>query len=133
MGVRAGVSHFLQVVIMVALVSAVGVLMYSGAAGLLGNWGASSQVIASGAYLISPSNVIITLKNTGNAPATVTSVEVYSGGAQVGINSTALSIDPGRSQAYVVSASGTLVSGQLVDVVVRLSDGAVIKYRLPLQ
>lgn len=130
---RAGVSHFLQVVIMVALVSAVGVLMYSGAAGLLGNWGASSQVIASGAYLIDSSNVVITLKNTGNSPANITLIELYSGGILMGTNNTVLMIDPGKSQSYSISTTGTLVTGQLVDVVVRLADGAVIKYRLPLQ
>lgn len=130
---RAGVSHFLQVVIMVALVSAVGVLMYSGAAGLLGNWGASNHVIASGAYLISSDKVIITLKNTGNSPANITLIELYSGQTLVGSNNTSLLIDPGKSQSYSFSTNGGMVPGQLVDIVVRLSDGAVIKYRLPLQ
>ncbi len=130
---RAGVSHFLQVVIMVALVSAVGVLMYSGAAGLLGNWGASSQVIASGAYLLSSNDLIVTIKNTGNSPATVTALEVYAAGGQIGSNTTSVTIEPGRSQSYHITTTSPLINGQLVDVVVRLSDGAVIKYRLPLQ
>ncbi len=130
---RPGVSHFLQVVIMVALVSAVGVLMYSGAAGLLGNWGTSSQVIASGAYLIGPSNIIITLKNAGNAPVNVSAVEVYSGVSQVGVNNTMVRIEPGKSVAFKVTSSGQLVTGQLIDIVVRLADGSVIKYRLPMQ
>jgi len=118
---------------MVALVSAVGVLMYSGAAGLLGNWGTSSQVIASGAYLIGPSNLIITLKNAGNAPVNISSVEVYSGVNQVGVNKTTILIDPGKSIAFQISANGQLITGQLIDIVVRLADGSVIKYRLPMQ
>lgn len=130
---RAGVSHFLQVVIMVALVSAVGVLMYSGAAGLLGNWGASSQVIASGAYLIGSDTVIVTLRNAGNSPTNITLIELYSGESLIGTYNTPSSIYPGKSHSYSITINGTLVSGQLVDIVVKLSDGAIIKYRLPLQ
>lgn len=134
MGLKMGVSHFLQVVIMVALVSAIGIMMYTGATGLFGAWAKSPQVIVSGAYLIGPSNTVVTVRNTGNAPANMVSLEIRdSGGNLLGSNTTAITIEPGKTVNVDVGVPANLTPGDMLDIIVSLDDGSLVKFTLPVQ
>jgi len=62
---RRGISHFLQVAIMVALVSTLGLLMYSGALNLFTGWGNTKQLIIQSAYRLG-NQINIVVKNTGS-------------------------------------------------------------------
>ena len=131
---RRGISHFLQVVIMVALVSAIGIMMYTGAIGLFGTWSKSYQIIVPGAYLLGPTNLAVGLKNTGNAPANIVSLSVTDGsGNTLGSNKTTITINPGKTVTVDVTVSSGLTSGDIVNIVVNLDDGSLVKFTVPLQ
>ena len=121
-------------VILVALVSAVGLIMYTGASSLLGNWSKSTQVVVSGAYLLGDNIIVVNLKNTGNTPALIDSMEVYDSYgtnlANILVNQT---IDIGKTLALNVTLNSPLSPGDVISVVLYLGSGEVIKYTVPLQ
>ena len=121
-------------IILVALVSAVGLIMYTGASSLLGNWSKSTQVVVPGAYLLGAKDIVVNLKNTGNTPAHVESMEIYDSNgnnlATVQVNKT---IEIGKTYAVNATLSTTLFPGDVVSIVIFLGSGDVIKYTVPLQ
>lgn len=133
MVVHKGVSHFLQVVIMVALVSAIGILMYSGATGLFTSWSRTSEVIVPGAYLIGNS-VAVNVRNAGSTVVSISGIDLYSGGSLLSSTNTSIFLDPGKTITVSLQVqAGSITPGDVVDIVVRLGDGSTIKYTMPVQ
>ena len=130
---RRGISHFLQVVIMIALVSAVGLLLYSGVQGLLGPWTKSPQVLLTGAYKVG-NTLYLSIKNTGNIPVNITSMTIYdeSGNAIASINSP-IALNPAEAKTVSVTPNAQLTLGDVVNILMNLSDGSVIKLKASIE
>jgi len=131
MGVRPGLSHFLEIVIMVGLIGVLGMLLYSGALDLFAGWGNVQQLTINSVYKIGD-NVNVTVTNMGNTIVSIDSVKIYDLNGNLLGSSTGGLIEPGRSMEY--SFTNTTVSeGELIDVLVVTTDGKTFKFRVAVQ
>jgi len=131
MGVRAGISHFLEVVIMVGLVGVLGMLLYSGALDLFAGWGNVQQITINSVYKIG-SDLNVTVANRGSTPVEVYVISIYRlDGTQLGSQNGGV-IGPGK--VMIFSFPNTAVAeGELVDILITTVDGATFKYRVAVQ
>jgi len=125
---RRGISHFLQVVIMVALVTTLGLMLYSGSLDLLSGWSKSKQIILQSVYRIG-SDAYLVIKNIGTSTANVSGVSLYSSGTLLGSNNTSILIEPGKAKEVKVTLNNSFNPDSTVDVIVKLDDGSVFKFR----
>jgi|GEM_PF-1169975 len=131
--VRLGVSHFLQVVIMVALVTTLGLMMYGGALQLFSGWGSYKQAIVKNVYEIG-NNLVIVLENKGSSEVIVIEVDIYKNSdTPIASWNGSISISPGESTRVTLLNTGNLKPGDSVEVVITLSDISLFKYRVSVE
>ena len=131
--VRSGVSHFLQVVIMVALVTTLGLMMYGGALQLFSGWGSYKQVIVKNVYEIG-NNLVIVLENKGSSEVIVIEVDIYkNSNTPITSWNGSISIIPGESTQVTLLNTGNLKPGDIVEIVITLSDNSLFKYRVSVE
>jgi len=130
---RSGVSHFLQVIIMVALVATLGLMMYSGALQLFSGWGTYRNVIIRGAYKIGD-NLTLVLSNTGSSLLEIKGIDIYKPSASL-IDSWEglIKLQPGESYKINIENIKNVNPGDDVEIVITLSDETVFKYRVTVQ
>ncbi len=131
MGVRPGISHFLEIVIMVGLVGVLGMLLYSGALDLFAGWGNVQQLTINSVYRIGDDlNVIVA--NKGSTLASIESVMVYHlNGTLLGASSGAV-VEPGKVAVFTFQ-NISVSEGELIDILVTTSDGSSFKFRVAVQ
>ncbi len=131
MGVRPGISHFLEIVIMVGLVGVLGMLLYSGALDLFAGWGNVQQLTINSVYRIGDDlNVIVA--NKGSTLASIESVMVYHlNGTLLGTSSGAV-VEPGKVAVFTFQ-NISVSEGELIDILVTTSDGSSFKFRVAVQ
>jgi|Deesub1362B_J571_1020462.scaffolds.fasta_scaffold00004_367 hypothetical protein len=134
---RKGVSVFLQIVILVIIVLALGVMVYSGASGLMNNWFTNRQINVLGAFTIG-SNIIVNAKNAGNIPVTIESIEILDMNGVIIANTSAdlpLTLQPGDAAkiTLTIDPAATISQGDIVDIYIYIENGEIFKVRLSLQ
>lgn len=130
---HVGVSVFLQIVILVLVTMALGVLIYTGATGLMSNWFVNKQVMVTGAYLIG-SDVYISIRNAGNVPVNITLVTIYDvQGTMLGSCSPNNILNPGEGITIKVNTTGAVNVGDTIDIYIELENGESTKIRSVLQ
>ncbi len=130
---RLAISVFLQIIILVLITMALGVLVYTGATGLMSNWFVNKQVMVSGAYSIG-NNVYVSVRNSGNVPIVIDTVTIYAtNGTSLGSSDSDQKLEPGKAYTFVIDVKGAVTVGDTIDVYIKLSDGEVTKVRLVLQ
>jgi archaellum component FlaF (FlaF/FlaG flagellin family) len=119
---------------MVALVSAIGILMYSGATGLFTSWSRTSEVVVPGTYLIGNS-IAVNVRNAGSTVVSIEGIDIYkTDGTLLVSSNTSIILDPGKTVTISSQVpQGSVIPGDVVDIVVRLGDGSTIKYTMPVQ
>ncbi len=131
MGVRPGISHFLEIVIMVGLVGVLGMLLYSGALDLFAGWGNVQQLTINSVYRIGNDlNVIVA--NKGSTLASIESVMIYHLNGTLLGTSTGATVEPGKVAVFTFPNIG-VSEGELVDILVTTSDGSSFKFRVAVQ
>ncbi len=134
MASRRGISHFLEVVILVGLVGTLGMLIYSGALDLFAGWGDVKQVTIQSTYLINDTlNIVVS--NKGSTTVEIDSVGVYFiNGTLLGQASGPGKIGPGKVGKFTLTVPlGALQEGDLVDIVISTGDGSAFKFRVAVQ
>ncbi len=134
MAVRKGISHFLEVVILVGLVGTLGMLIYSGALDLFAGWGDVKQVTIQSTYELNNTLYVI-VSNKGSTAVDIASVSVYSlNGSLIGSVNTPTKIAPGKVSVFTMPlTNATLQEGDLVDIVISTEDGSAFKFRVAVQ
>lgn len=125
---REGVSYFLQMVILVGLVTVVGAMLYAGATGLFAGWTKNYQLSVTNAYLIG-GKLYVALKNTGNVPIQIDAVTIYpyNGSSPLGTTSLNKYLNPGDLLNVEITVSG-LKPGQIVEILVTTKEGFAQKF-----
>mgnify|MGYP000229832727 FL=1 len=113
---------------MVALVTTLGLMLYSGSLDLLSGWSKSKQIILQSVYRIG-SDAYLVIKNTGTSTVNISGVSLYSSGALLGSNNTSILIEPGKAKEVKVTLNNSFNPDSTVDVIVKLDDGSVFKFR----
>ncbi len=134
MASRRGISHFLEVVILVGLVGTLGMLIYSGALDLFAGWGDVKQVTIQSTYLINDTlNIVVS--NKGSTTVEIDSVGVYFiNGTLLGQASGPAKIGPGKVGKFTLTVPlGALQEGDLIDIVISTGDGSAFKFRVAVQ
>ena len=131
MALRPGISHFLEVVIMVGLVGVLGMLLYSGALDLFAGWGNVQQLTINSVYKVG-SDLNVTVANKGSSAIDLTKIYLYDiNGNLIGVvnGSTIL---PGKVAIYTFT-NALVGEGELVDILLTTSDGSTFKFRVAVQ
>ncbi len=131
LAVRAGVSHFLQVVIMVGLVGTLGMLIYSGALDLFAGWGDVQQITIQSVYKVG-NDVQIVVANKGSSLLSIERILVYHINGTLLGNITGTSIEPGKVKVFTL-ANPPVGEGELVDILLTTTDGSTFKFRVAVQ
>ncbi len=131
---RKGVSHFLEVVILVGLVGTLGMLIYSGALDLFAGWGDVKQVTIQSVYVLN-NTLYVVVSNKGSSAVDINSVSVYSlNGSLIGGTTVPAKIGPGKVSSFAIDVSGVgLQEGDLVDIIISTEDGSAFKFRVAVQ
>lgn len=130
---HVGVSVFLQIVILVLVTMALGVLIYTGATGLMSNWFVNKQVMVTGVYSIG-NDVYISIRNAGNVPVNITLVTIYDvQGTLLGSYSPNNILNPGEGITIKINTTGAVNVGDTIDIYIELENGESTKIRSVLQ
>jgi len=131
LAVRSGISHFLQVVIMVGLVGTLGMLIYSGALDLFAGWGDVQQITIQSVYKVG-NDVQIVVANKGSSLLSVERILVYHINGTLLGNITGTSIEPGKVKVFTL-VNPPIGEGELVDILLTTVDGSTFKFRVAVQ
>lgn len=132
MGSERAISPLIATVILIAIVVAGGLLVYSIFFSTSGTLTAKGQVTVEAIDLVKQTTgesvFTITIKNTGNKPVTALTVTLASeADASVDLSSVGGNLQPGQSTSYMNNAlTGSYISGNSYNVVIKatFSDGS---------
>jgi len=122
----SGISPVVATVILVAIAIVIAIAVAFWASGLVGVFTRFEKIEIKAAY-VSGSNVILVVKNTGSAAATID--DIYVNGVPLGTTGwspTSISLSPGDETTITVSSAGggsSFISGVTYEVAVHTASG----------